>query len=49
MNSRGPWWLGAVIGIVLLAAGIAVGRLALEAGGVLVIVVSVGRYLLLGR
>ncbi len=49
MNSRGPWWLGVIIGVVIGIIGLATGRFPLEAAAVLVIVISVGRFLLVGR
>ncbi len=49
VNLRGPWWLGAIIGIVVLALGIALGRVPLTGAGGLILVISGGRFLLAGR
>ena len=49
MNLRGPWWLGAILGLIILVVGIALGRLPLVGAGGLILVISGGRFLLLGR
>ena len=41
---RLPVWLYAVIGIVILAAGLVAGRLALDAAGVVVLAAGLLRY-----
>lgn len=46
---RGPWWVGVILGIVIGVAGIVTGKLPIVAASALVIVVSFGRYLLVGR
>ncbi len=49
MHVRGPWWLGAIVGLVILVAGIVFGRLPLVGAGGLILVVSAGRAILVGR
>ncbi len=49
MNLRGPWWLGAAIGLIVLVVGVVGGRLPLVGAGALVLLISGGRGLLLGR
>ena len=49
MNLRGPWWLGATIGLIVLVVGIVGGRLPLVGAGGLILLISGGRGLLLGR
>lgn len=39
-----PWWLYTLIGLVLLATGIALGRVTLDAAGVLVVGVGAIRW-----
>lgn len=49
MNLRGPWWLGAIVGVIILAVGVAIGRMPLIGAGGLILVISGGRFLLVGR
>ena len=49
MNLRGPWWLGATIGAIVLVVGIVVGTLPLVGAGGLILLISGGRGLLVGR
>jgi hypothetical protein len=46
---RGPWWVGVIVGVGIGVVGIVTGRLVLLAACALVIVVSFGRYLIVGR
>jgi hypothetical protein len=46
---RGPWWVGVIVGIGIGVVGVVSGRLVLLAVCALVIVVSFGRFLLVGR
>ena len=49
MNLRGPWWLGAIVGLVVLVVGLMFGRVPLVGAGALILVISGGRAVLLGR
>lgn len=46
MRLRGPWWLGAIVGFVVLVVGIVFGKLPLDGAGGLILVISGIRALL---
>jgi hypothetical protein len=49
LTLRGPWWLGATIGAIVLIVGIVIGTLPLAGAGGLILLISGGRGLLVGR
>lgn len=46
MNLKGPWWLGAIVGLVIAIVGIVFGKVPLVGAGGLVLVISGGRAVL---
>ena len=48
MNLHGPWWLGAMVALVILVVGIVFGKLPLVGAGAVILVIS-GTRAVLGR